>query len=350
MYDVYLSDQYGVRLEYIANASEVSATLTTNAVSAFKATVPSDIVPILRRDHIVEIWREGRLLGGGFLRGWKIKGDVVTLSAPGFLYLLDGRIIEYAAGSSEASKSGAADDLIKAIVRENLGTSATSDRQFDIIVAPDGSAGETVSQSFAWRDVLLVAQDLALESAERGTRVYFGFRSYLGTGLSLQFETAINQWGADRSFTGETPVIFGESLGNLEDYEENYDYWDEINTVYVGGQGVGADRLVEEVNNTSSLNASRWARRERFANHCNVLADTALQSAGRAALYKWRGKETFSAKLINTPSTQFGRHWNWGDRVAIMQNGRKLDGIIDKVSIRFQHGKETLSVRIGGNL
>lgn len=350
MYEFILGDSTGARIQTLPDVSDFTAVLATNNVSRFRLTIPVKFVPLIQRNQIIEVWRNRRLLIAGLVRTWEKDDQTVTITCPDFNYLLDGRIVAYAAGSSEASKAGTADDVIKAIVRENLGSSAPAARQFNITVQPDSSAGQTIDHSFAWRDVLLVAQDLALESAQLGSRVYFGFQVYTGASLSLVFETTTGQWGADRSFDGNSPVVFSTGFGNLKNYRETYDYWDEVNYTYIGGQGLGADRLVAEVSNSNSLNMDQWSRRERFANHCNAISNDALEDAGKAALYEWRGKETFSAQLVDIPSTRFGEHWNWGDRVAIVQNGKQLDGIIDKVSIQLKQGKENLQVMVGGNL
>lgn len=350
-FSCFISDTAGARIYRLDKVDALNCTLVTNGISAFSVAVPIKAKPYVKKDHIVEIWYRGKFLCGGFIRTWSISDYSIALSCPSFEYLLSGRIIAYAAGTSEADKTDYADDMIKAIVRENLGSSATASRQLSITVQADTSAGETISRAFSHYKVLDTIQNLALESAENGTRLYFGFRPYFESdNIALVFETTTNQWGTNHDAESNSPLTFSKQFGNLENYVEEFDYWDEINDVYVGGQGLGEDRIVEQVTDTIAATNTPWARRERFLSYTSELTTTGLQNAGKAVLYASRGKETFSANLLDTPLTQFNLDWQWGDKVAILQNGRDLVGIVEKIRLRSQEDRETLTAKVEGNL
>lgn len=351
MYDVYLCDHNGRRIANLSTTGQqIDAALVTNSYDVWTTVVSNEFVPLMQPRRIVQIWRKGRYITGGFILKWVISGDTLIISGADFNILLDKCIIAYAAGSAEADKSGTADDVIKEIITENRGTGAPTARQMDISIQADASAAQTVTRAFSRRDVLRVCQELAEESTNKGTRLYFGIRPYWGGGLELSFETAINQWNVNRSFTGENTTIFGESLGNMQNYQEVYDYWNEVNDVYVGGQGLADQRLVVQVTDSDAATADQWALSERFLNMSNELTSAALTSAGNMELYEARPKKTFSGNLMDTNTTAFGEHWFFGDRVAVMQGGRSLEGVIEKVRVKYRGQKETITAQVEGNL
>src|SRR5690606_12984807 len=85
--------------------------------------------------------------------------------------LFERRIIAYASGSSYTSKTGAGDNLIKALIRENLGSLVSAanrdgaDTGADISgylsVETDLSLGPTIQMAATRRNLALVIQELA---------------------------------------------------------------------------------------------------------------------------------------------------------------------------------------------
>lgn len=351
MYQIYLCDTGGRALKDITRPNaRVKVVLKTNGVGAWGVTTSVKHVDLIKPNRIIQIWRNGHYLSGGFIRKWEISGENVAMTGPDFNYLLTGRIVAYAAGSSEAQKNDYADDAIKEVIAENMGTSAATARQLNISIQGDVSAGATVSRSFCRRIVLKACQDLAQDSADQGIRVYFGFRPTWSGSLALNFETKTGQWGNDRSIDSESPVIFGEAYNNLAGYTEIYDYWDAVNDVYVGGQGLADDRLVVQVTDTAESTADKWALREAFLSRASELTSAALTSAGNELLYSKRPKKTFRGNLLETSRARYGIDWQWGDRVPIQQGGRNLDGIIEKVSISVTGNSESITAAVEGNL
>lgn len=356
-YEVWLTDTTGGRMTLLDQVQSITYVRAANRIGVWSVSIP-DVYPpsYIQPDHIVEIWRNGRFESGGFLRKWRYAGQddraIVTLSGPSFLYLLAGRIIAYAAGESESAKSDVADDMIKEIARENLGSSVTdTDRDLSALnftVQADASAGQSLDRRFAWRKVLQTCQALAQDSTQRGTRVYFDVIPYwVNETLQLEFRTYIGQRGQDRTYASSTPVVFGATYGNLDNPVLEYDHWQEGNYVYAGGQGLGANRLVEEQSDADRINVSPWNRREIFASVTNEQSAGEVQSAAKAALDARKPRLRFTADLLSVLGALYGEDWGWGDKVVATYRGKEFDGYIDTVRVRVdQNGKETIAAKV----
>lgn len=357
MYEIYLSDARGVRIALLDTVQAITYIKAANRVSTWSVTIP-DIYPpsYIQPDHIVEIWRDGKLVSGGFLRKFRYTGNdndaAVTLTGASFLYLLTGRIIAYSAGESESAKADYADDMIKEIIRENLGGSATdTDRDLTDLgftVQAGASAGESLERRYAWKKVLDTCVALAEESTQRGTRLYFDIVPYwTGELLYLDFRTYTSQRGQDRTYSSSTPVIFGAAFGNLRNPSLEYDYWDEANYVYAGGQGLATNRMVEEQSDTDRINISPWNRREKFAYATSEQTTEGVESAAQTTLDANKPRLRFTGDLLSVPGSLYGKDWNWGDKVVITYRGKEFDGHIDTVRVRLnRNGKETISAKV----
>lgn len=357
MYEIYLSDTRGFRIALLDRVQTITYVRAANRPTVWAVTIP-DVYPTsyIQPDNIVEIWRDGKFESGGFLRKWTYAGPddsaTVTLTGPSFLYVLASRIIAYAAGESESAKSDFADDMIKAIVRENLGSLATdTDRDLsdlNFTVQNDASAGESLDRRFAWRKVLETCTALAKESTQRGTRIYFDVIPFwAGDVFNLEFRTYANQRGQDRTYVSNTPVVFGATWGNLDNPVLEYDYWDEGNYVYAGGQGLGTNRLIEEQSDTGRIAISPWNRREIFASVSNEQTVSEVQSAGEAALDARKPRLRFTADLLSVPGTLYGEDWDFGDKVVATHRDKEFDGHIDTVRVRVdRNGKESIGAKI----
>lgn len=356
-FEVYLSDNRGVRIALLDTIRNLSYVRAANSAGAWYVTIP-DIYPVsyIQPDNIIEIWREGKNEMSGLLRRWQYTGQGddsrIALSGPSFLYLLDGRQVAYAAGESESAKSDFADDMIKEVIRENLGSSATDTARdlsgYNFTVQGDSSAGASIERRFSWRNVLDVCRDFAKESTQRGTRVYFDIIPFWsGTTISLEFQTFIGQRGQDRTYESSTPVVFGTEWGNISNPVLEYNYWSERNYAYVGGQGLGADRLVAEQSDTDQIAISPWNRREMFINATSEETISELQSVGQAKLDENKPFIRFSAKLLSVPGSLYGEDWGWGDKVVATHRNKQFDGHIDRVRVALDsNGKETIDAKI----
>ncbi len=135
-HQISLSDPYGNRLALLETAMRFNYTRVFDGVGSFEIALPESFPSNLARlDGRVEIWRSPRenlppqLQMVGFVRQPRCETDdnsLTTFVLDGFdlTYLLSGRIVAYAAATTQVRVGGPADDVMKAIVAQNLGSSA----------------------------------------------------------------------------------------------------------------------------------------------------------------------------------------------------------------------------------
>lgn len=256
-------------------------------------------------------------------------------------HLLKRRIVAYVAGSSQAQKTGAADDLMKAVVRENFtaptDTTRTMSATYGIAsVAADLSAGPSVSKAFSRQNVLKVLQDLADLAAAQGTYVGFEVRS---VGGSLQFVTYTRQRGTDRRASSGNYLRVAPSTGAIQSSSLDYDWSDEITYCYALGQGIEASRAVGTAQNTTAEALSPIGRIEDTY-QANNTSDTAILDDNAAQqLYTQRARVRYAAKAQDTPGFIYNRDYTWGDYLTITDFGQQFDCRVDPVRVRWDRSQ-----------
>ena len=293
----------------------------------------------------------------GFLRKWSFTtsnrgNDTLYLSGPDQNDLVNRRIIAYAAGAAEASaKVGNVDDEIKAVVRENLGSLADADRDITSLsfsIQIDTSDGPTISKGFAWRKLDKVIGDLNKASRTDGNEVFWFIRvaGFDNAGMpNLELVTKIGQSGNDKRWNStqtRRPMLFGLAYGNLQSPTLQFDYSDEANYAYVGGQGEGSSRIITEVQDSSRINASVWNRREMFVDARNQTTTAGMTAVANEKLASRRPKVRFSGEILSTEQTPYGS-WGLGDLVTIQHAGYEFNAMIKNVLITVTpSGQETI--------
>ncbi len=345
-HEVWLTTPAGVKIALLDTHMGFRYTRAVNLAGAFKLPLGGVFDDsLLAIDQRVQVWRQPT--GGalyldfqGFIRDIRRSDDkndrrTTTILGGDMNYLLSSRIVAYAAGSAEASKSNQADDMMKDIVRENLGGSAVATRDLTgqgFSVQADTTDAPSITKAFSYRNVLTVLQELADASYQEGTHLYFGIASTSDT--DIEFRTKIDQWGADRSWPdGANPVIVSQEMSNLQGPLLEFDHFDEINFVYSGGQGEEEGRNVREVEDTTRQGISIWNRREGFRDARDRETDAGVDDAGEALLNKRRPALRFNGILMDTKGTQYGLNWQFGDRVTIQYAGFTYDALVNKVEV-----------------
>jgi hypothetical protein len=270
--------------------------------------------------------------------------------------LLSRRIIAYYAGSAQAGMTDSADDMMKALVTDqlidNADYSGTPDptRSIDawLDVESDVSAGSTLTKSFAWKNLLTSLKGIQASSKTQGTEVFFAVVPTENN--NFEFRTYTGQPGLDRTVGADSvPLVFSPEWGNLIKPELEYDYSVEANMIYAGGQGQEDDREVQTAIDTTRAGASAFARREKMYNASSADSAGAVTAAANDALARNRRKLTLSGELVSTPRTPYGglNGWNLGDKVTVSYAGLQFDTIIRVVNVRVnERGKETVTSRI----
>lgn len=323
--------------------------------------LPGDTDPLLPDvDRIFEFYRkpvggEERLEMVAFARYWdwfevSPGNDQLRMGGEDSIGLLDRRVIAFVSGSSQSTKTAPADDILKAIVRENMGslaplTEANRPRAFPpdhFEVTGDFGAAPEVLRSFAWRNVLDVLVEIAESSRDLGTPLYFDVIS-TGPG-TFAFNTYINLVGADRTAkTGDRPVIFSRENGNIIRPFLREDYRDLHNYIWGGGQRQGSDRTIDPEKNLLSIGRSIWGKREAFQDAREESTTQGVANRAFERLQKDRGRLIFRAELLDTHQSTYGIDWAYGDEITVRYKDKELDGVVSSINFSInEDGKEIL--------
>jgi hypothetical protein len=314
-------------------------------------------------DRILEFYRkpeggEERLEMVGFTRYWdwfesSPENEHLRMGGEDPIGLLDRRIIAHAAGSDESSKTEPADDMLKAIVRENMGvdaqlTEAGRPRAFPpdhFEVTGNFGAGPEVARSFAWRNVLDVLVEICEASGTHGTPLYFDVDS-TGPG-TFAFNTYVNSIGADRTArTGSRPVVFSRENNNIRSPFLRIDHRDEHNYVWGGGQGQESDRVIDPEKDLLRIGRSIWAKREVFQDAREESTVQGVADKAFERLQNDRPRRIFRGDILDTPQSAYGIDWAYGDKVTVRYKNEEFEGIINNINFTVdENGKETLRSR-----
>lgn len=333
--------------------------LALNSPGAATIIIDGDLPPHVFPDGTqVEVWRningyehllgETRFILNESSYIWEGKPRW-ELNCEGATSLLGRRIVGYKRETTYSDKIPAngntapADDLMKAFVRENMGslvTDSTRDLRPYLNVEVDKSEGVTVEIQAAFRNVLTIVKELADNSANQGTPIYFDVRP---AGENLVFITTPDYLGTDLS----EKVFFSTDIGNIQNARLKYKYNEEINMVYVGGIDQGALRLIVEVVGTRAT-SSIFARRESFLDARDLDVPAVLTSMGRSLIQSSAPKVEVEAETIDTSTVVFGRDYKFGDKVTAKVGDITVDCLVSPVDITYENGVERKTVRLSG--
>lgn len=328
--------------------------------------LPRDAAPpagLLSLDSILEVWRTDDL---GVTRleldtCWFVRvppapvaeqPDLVELRAVCTRYLLAGRIVAYAAGSAQTVKQGPADDVMKAIVRENLGDLAPAGRSLSdwLAVEPNSSLGHPIHKTFPRRNVLRVLQEVATASAQAGKPLAFDLAWEPGWTAGargrLVFRTYLGQRGVDRRRGSGQPLLLSAAGGSLEGAAQRSDHGDEATVVYCAGQGRDEERLIVAVSDDDRLAASPWNRRELYVDARYLATEDGLATEADGALWRRRPVQQFVGAVRDTESVRYGRDWAWGDAPEAEVDGEGVAVRIAGVRVQIAAGVEQITAQL----
>lgn len=347
-----LADHYQA-LDYVKRTKHVGQFMLQLSAETFD-------IALAQKDGRLVVWRRPQdgdrgIDFGGLIRSTKRqylnKKHSIILRGPCYNDVLRTRIIAYDAGTSEALKYEEADDLQKALVRENLGAGAVTDR--DIVtpgylsVQADVTAGTVVWKNACRRNLLTTLQEVSQSSMSTlSTGVFFGVVP-LNRGFDMEFRTNIQQWGQDHRYPGGVgPQIFALERGNMADPKFEHDAREEITYVYAGGEGLDDNRLVVPVYDLVRIGESPLNRREALFDGRKYDMISRLASAGRTKLEQGRPLRKFSFSIVETPLSRYGTHWGHGDFVTGSYEGEQYDLHVAAVQVTIEGQKETIRSRL----
>jgi hypothetical protein len=355
-YDLVIRNTSGTEIGRITEFVSIHPTRVVNAQGACEIVIFSQteqrIGFLIGIDMWIEIWRRDPLVASSsvvgdtayFVRKVVRTRDRTVVTCADALSLLDRRIIAYAAEEPEADKSGTADDVIKAYVRENMSTLATDTNRIistDLFtVDGDLSLSQSITKAAAWGNLLAVCQELASTATTLGTYTAFDITAPYGGGPPLRFST-FTQWrGTDRRLATGSNLVLSEEAGTLLSVTVATDFTNAITVGYAGGQGQGAARYVA----TAISDYAAWGpfgRIERFSN-ASYSADASTSDDEADALVRGnRPRIIFEADMANLHGCAYGIDWDFGDYVTAYAFGRTYECRIDALDLTVANGKET---------
>jgi len=271
------------------------------------------------------------------------------------MYLLDKRIVAYVNGTSYTSKTMPADDMLKAIVRENLGSLATDyhrDLSDWLIVEADSSSAPIVTKSeFGMQKVMPILNDICQLSEAAGTYLSYDIVYDESIG-KLVFKTYAQQRGANHGSNSPAPIYLSHHTDpvNVMGSGLNYasieiDATDERSYIYSGRQAQEANVIFEEIGNEIALNTGPFARTEDFITTGESVEYNDVMTEAHAWLQEKFRNLILNAHLEETNDMQFGIDYNFGDVVALRYLGTTMNIHLDEFKITLDgNGKEDISV------
>lgn len=334
---------------------------TENEVGSLTLTLPG-VYPqsLFRKDGLIEVWRsvdgappylDTDTLWMIRRRRWRFKARTSptwTIYAVDLNSLLKRRTVDY--GPSDAThfnpytdKLAAADDLGKAIVRENLGTLAldtTRDLSTYLSVAGDLAQAPVLHvETLSRRNVLKALQDLANASYQAGTYLVFDVVCDRlpgdPAGVHFQFRSYIGQRGNDHRWPdGQPPLLIGADYDNLDNVDDDNDATDEI-TSGIATVGVDSSQAAETLRDLARLAESPFNLIESVRSTTAVEAGALLAEAG-AELQAGIPRELMSGTLVNTSGLLYGPDWSWGDFLTVQGQSGASDTHAARVHVHVE--------------
>lgn len=351
MFEGYLLSKTGKRLAVLGQF-DLDAGLSLNGVGAIKVTLAAASLPKPLLDMRLAIYRrigeQQKLLGGTTWLIRKIGRSLdqsgrreLTLWAEGPNTLLKRRWVAYPANSDQTHKLGPADDMMKAVVRENMGNlAAVIERDWSVWlrVANDSGRGPVVEKEMAWRQVLAVLQEIGQVAEAAGTAVYFDIAAI--SEQQFEFRTYIGLRGVDRSRPGNIGfVVLSPENGSVVDGDLDWDGADEATWVYAAGQGTGDSRLIGEAGDNGRIASSPFGRIEIVEQTNNIGTQEGLDEEAIALLQARRPRRLVKLSLADAPGLQAGIHYDLGDKVAWIFEGDGGTAIVETMKYRQKSGK-----------
>lgn len=318
-------------------------------------------------EWIIEVYR--RTAGGELVRvgdtQWIIKlirykvdeqnETQLHILAYDAMYLLDRRIVAYVDGTPQTSKTMPADDMLKEIVRENLGALSSNyhrDLSEWLVIEPNTSTAPIVTKSeFGLQKVMPVLNDICELSSAAG--MYLSYDIIYDESIGkLVFRTYPHQRGADRGSGSVSPVYLAHHTdpvnvmgGGLNYASIEIDATDERSYIYSGRQAQDANVIFAELENDIITQSGPFARAEDFITTGESVEYNDVMTEAHAWLqHKFRNL-ILNAHIQETNDMQLGIDYGFGDILALRYLGTTINIHLDELKITLEgNGREDISV------
>lgn len=272
------------------------------------------------------------------------------------LHILKKRIVAYVAGTPYALKENMhADDMLKAIIRENLGELAV-DWKRDITqwlaVEEDKSQGAIITvDDFAFQQIAPQLTQICEKSLAEG--VYLSYDIEYDEQLEkLIFRTYTGQRGTNRGSDSLSPLYlshhtdFANIMGSGLNYASaEVDASDQVTFVYSGKQTEDTNNFFATLANESAIELSPFGREEDFITTGDSLTYEDVIAEARSWLQHKYKNMVLNAHIQQDSDIQFGLDYGFGDIVAFRYLGETLNIHLDEFKIIVDSsGNEDISV------
>lgn len=337
---------------------------SVNSVGGLTVTLPSNIpYQQLAVDHRIEVWRtiDGTKTSLDMDTAWLIKSIKLTQESGGRTYwevqaedfktIIRSRIVAYNQGTSGAKKTATTDNMMKAIMRENLGSSATAGRNISsyLTIQADHTLGASISKAFEYRNLDELFGEIVEASLATASPVYFDIVMTGATGDTPEFRTYLQQRGSDRRAGRANAIILSPGNGNIGSFSVVDDYTQESTFVYALGPGNLGARMIATANDATKIARSPWGRIETRVEGSNDPLTANLTEEANAALQIGRSRKVVEGSILQNTRTQYGRDWGFGDRMTFRPTpGWTFDVRVDAVHITASDQHETVDAYFRG--
>jgi hypothetical protein len=311
MYTIYIRDANFNRVGEITDFNKLELVPRFNNVGSFVLDLPTNTraaKELIKPKSGIIVKRDGRTTFSGTVTSRSRSfgnQDVMTFSGKDDnVYLARTLAYPVPGGNFSLSdydvRTGKAETIMKQYVDYNCGLSALPERRL-LTLAPDTGLGNTITGRARFHSLLELLQSLALNGGGLGFNV-------VQVGNALEFQVYMP---GDKTRT----ALFSPLLGNLSSFD--YSSEDpESNFVIVGGGGEGAERiLLQKSDNTSVTN---FGRIETFIDQRNMSDTVELNQSLDEELASKAEKVSLNFTPVDTPQLSFGRDYGLGDKVTIV--------------------------------
>jgi hypothetical protein len=388
-YELWLTDDAGRRLFFLDKPANFSYSRSVMYLSilqleyTFKEWVAMTGQPFFKPDWRIDVWRSPA--PGYPLRREDMymlrKPEVMTREDGVQMIMLRGRngndllnrrfCVQYE-DSIYSAENNEIDDGMKQIVRQQslYGSCRSSTGVLDntrafpqneFTVQANHSLGPVIEIKYAGRKMMDIIKELselsfAMNAADATNRkIYFGVVPVELSGttgnpakVGYEFRTYADLRGVDRT----QGIEFSVENGNMKSPTYIESHYDEVNTVYVMGQGTGTLRRTVLMENLTLASKSRWNRCEDVKTATLETDDIGLENAGDVALGEGRPIYSLDCAFLNSPGSEntprslYGVDWDMGDLLRVNYAGKQFDVEVINVYVAVdENGAENISGR-----
>ena len=242
-------------------------------------------------------------------------GDYLTITGRSAECLLARRIVP----SQTNFQNMTAENVVRNLINQNVINPTNTARKIPFIqLGATKGFTETINKQITGKNLLDVISDICIE------------QNYC---FEMTFDNGIFTFdlykGVDRSFAQNvnSHVVFSPAFENLGNTDYSRDTTTYYNSVYVAGEGEGADRKITNV--VAAENPAGFYMREKWVDARNTSSTTdgspipeteyydMLNQQGYEELGASKETTNFSGEILNNNVYIYGVDYNLGDKVAI---------------------------------